>query len=89
MYAETFPVSFSMCDSSARLSLISALRLVQDAASGEMRRIGIDELTLIRRYGAIWVLRRNVLRFGAFPAWQTPVRITSVIPSDAIPYIAA
>ncbi len=77
MYLRSLPISFSMCDPSAHLSPFSAIRPVQDAACARMRALSIDEMTLKTNHHAIWVLRRNVLRFFTMPGWTVPVRLLS------------
>ena len=77
MYLRSLPISFSMCDPSAHLSPFSAIRLVQDAACERLRSLSLDEMTLKANYHAIWVLRRNVLRFFTMPEWTVPVRLQS------------
>lgn len=68
-----------MCDSSAMLSPLAILQLVEDGVTDLMGDLHIDGLTAMREYGAMWVFVKNVIRVYRRPGWRTPFVLRSFI----------
>jgi len=64
-----------MCDASVRLSVIASLELIEDCVTELMRSLGIDGVTVMERYGAMWVFSKNTVRFHRRAEWLEKLNI--------------
>ncbi len=74
-------VSASMCDSEARLSLLGAVCLVQDYVSEFYGKNHIDQTSMRRNWGAMWVFSKTRLKLHRPIMWNEEYRVECFVSS--------
>lgn len=70
IYRKNDRVAASMCDGSTKLSVLALFQLEEDAVTELMGELGIDGITAMREYDAMWVFVKNTLRVFRRPGWR-------------------
>lgn len=79
IYQRKSYVSGSMCDCRTQLSIIAADCIVENAVTELMGELGIDGITALERYNAMWLMVKNRIHFTRQPAWREEFAIRSFI----------
>ncbi len=77
IYKKQSLVSASMCDSTKKLSAITAVQLVEDAVTELMGELKVDGITAMRLYNAMWVFTKNRIRVFRRPDWRERIEVRS------------
>lgn len=79
IYQRDSYVSGSMCDCRTQLSPLAADCIVENAVTELMGELGIDGITAIEKYNAMWLMVKNRIHFIRQPAWREEFTIKSFI----------
>ena len=79
IYEKQGYVTGSMCDASVRLSVIAAFNLIEDSVTELMGSMNIDGVTAMKKYGAMWVFSKNLMKFYRKPEWLDKFNIRCFI----------
>ncbi|MBR6103185.1 MAG: acyl-ACP thioesterase [Ruminococcus sp.] len=79
IYEKEKYVAGSMCDASVKMSVIAAFEIVEDSVTELLGSMHIDGVTAMKKYGAMWVFSKNVMRFYRKPEWLEKLRISCFI----------
>jgi len=79
-YEKEFILHYSSIDSTAHLSLVSALNYIQDMSTEFFQTMKTDNFTLSTQNNAVWVITKTKLKFIKRPVWKDKIiiRIYSV-----------
>ena len=79
-YKKEFVLHYSEIDSSAKFSLVSCLKYVQNMSTEYFDLMGTDNLTLSTKNNAVWVITKTKVKFIKIPTWKDKIiiRIYSV-----------
>ena len=69
----------SMCDTEVKLSPIAADHLIEDSVTELMGSLHIDGVTAMKKYGAMWVFSKNLIRIRRRPDWLEGFTVRSYI----------
>lgn len=79
IYEKQGYVTGSMCDASVRLSVIAAFDLIEDSVTELLGNMHIDGVTAMKKYSAMWVFSKNLMKFYRKPEWLEKFRIRCFI----------
>ena len=79
-YQKEFILHYSNIDSSAHISLVSALNYIQDMSTEFFQTMKTDNFTLSTQNNAVWVITKTKVKFIKRPVWKDKIiiRIYSV-----------
>ena len=72
-------VSSSMTNSQANLSVIGMFQVIQDALTELTGKLGIDGLTVKRKYDAFWVFAKTHVKIFKDIVWNENMHVTSFV----------
>ncbi len=69
IYTKQCTVTGSSCDPEVKLSVIAVFNTVEDCVTELLGSMGIDGVTAMKKYGAMWVFSKNNIRIFRRPEW--------------------
>lgn len=79
VYEKESYVAGSMCDPQLKLSVIAALELIEDSVTELLGGMGIDGVTAMNKYGAMWVFSKNNMQIMRRPKWLEKLHVRCYI----------
>lgn len=79
IYEKTGYVAGSMCDAAVKLSPIAVCGLIEDCVTELLGSLGIDGVTAMKKYGAMWVFSKNSIKMHRRPDWLEKFRVRCFI----------
>ncbi len=77
-------VNGSMCGPDLNLNLIGILLIVEDASSALMGELGIDGVTTLKVYNAMWVYSKHKIKFFKTLSWNDKYTVESFISNKSL-----
>lgn len=74
----------SLCDTEAKLSVVGASQIVEDAITEMMSRQKIDGITTSKKYGAVWVFTKNRIIFKKIAHWTDKINIECFLATKSL-----
>ena len=79
MFTVNTKIYASQCDPAAHLSLLSAMNLVQDNASGYLADLGYTQTSMKKEYNCVWMYTKTKTIFLSTVDWNEELVIESFI----------